>query len=61
MKFQDQKKIQAGSSKLINKEAFDKDNYMIENMHLNAAYTFYLDKNNINDKRLKNKVLQEFK
>tara|TARA_Y100000768_G_scaffold386381_1_gene374668 strand:- start:460 stop:1791 length:1332 start_codon:yes stop_codon:yes gene_type:complete len=61
MKFQDQKKIQAGSSKLINKEAFDKDNYMIENMHLNAAYIFYLDKNNINDKSLKNKVLQEFK
>lgn len=61
MKFQDQKKIQAGSSKLINKEAFDKDNYMIENMHFNAAYIFHLEKNNINDKTLKNQVLQDFK
>ena len=61
MKFQDQKKIQAGSSKLINKEAFDKDNYMIENMLFNKAYIFYLEKNNINNKTLKNEVLQDFK
>ena len=61
MKFQDQKKIQAGSSKLINKEAFDKDNYMIENMLLNAAYIFHLENNNINDNSLKNQVLQDFK
>ena len=40
MKFQDQKKIQAGSSKLINKEAFDKDNYMIENMLFNKHIFF---------------------
>ena len=61
MKFQDQKKIQAGSSKLINKEAFDKDNYKIENMLFNKAYIFYLEKNNINNKTLKNEVLQDFK
>ena len=51
MRFQDQKKISTGSSKLIKKTVFDKDKFMVENMHLNAAYTLHLKKKKLRKTR----------
>ncbi len=60
MKYQDQK-ISTGSSRLLKRETFDKDEFMIENMQHNAAYKLYLEKKNISEKNLKNKILENFK
>ena len=61
MRFQDQKKISTGSSKLIKKADFDKDKFMVENMHLNAAYTLHLKKKNLEQQGLENPILEDFK
>ncbi len=62
MRFQDQKKISTGSSKIIKKNSiFDKDKFMVDNMHLNAAYILYLKKNNLEKKDSENSTLKDFK
>lgn len=58
--FQDQK-ISTGSSKLLKKESFDKDQFMVENMHYNSAYILYLEENEIKEDNLKDEVLKKFK
>ena len=60
MKYQDQK-ISAGSSRLLKKETFDKDQFMIENMQFNAAYKLHIKRKNIKKKNIKDQILQDFK
>ncbi len=60
MKYQDQK-ISTGSSRLLKKETFDKDQFMVENMQFNAAYKLHIKKENIKEEYLKDKILQDFK
>ena len=58
----DKQEILTGSSKLssINKNKFfDKNNYFLDNMHLNKAYLLYLENNSIIDSDLK--ILEKFK
>ena len=58
MEYQDQK-ISTGSSRLLKKETFDKDQFMVKNMQFNAAYKLYIKKENINEKSLKDQILQD--
>ena len=54
--------ILTGSSKLSSKNKnkfFDKNNYFLDNMHLNKAYLLYLENNSILDNDLK--ILEKFK
>ena len=60
MRFQDQKLMSTGSSKLIKTTVFDKDKFMVENMHLNAAYTLHLKKN-LEKQGLENPILEILK
>ena len=53
--------ILTGSSRLVKskKNIFDRNKFFLENMNLNKAYKYYLEKNSIQDKD--NKILNEFK
>jgi MoaA/NifB/PqqE/SkfB family radical SAM enzyme len=53
--------ILTGSSRLVRdkKSVFDRNKFFLDNMNLNKAYKYYLEKNEILDKD--NKILNEFK
>tara|TARA_B100001123_G_C15266171_1_gene1008499 strand:- start:13 stop:1350 length:1338 start_codon:yes stop_codon:yes gene_type:complete len=60
MHFKDQK-ISKGSSQIVVDEAFSKDQFMIDNMHLNKAYTNFIHDKKISNLDEKRRILDSFK
>ena len=60
MHFKDQK-TSKGSSQIVVDEAFSKDQFMIDNMHLNKAYTNFIHDKKISNLDEKRRILDSFK